>query len=940
MALATVVPGEARLLKDESTPYVVWLWRRLFTSLYLDWRYLFLQSILVNLVRALAPQRTDALNSYFVSNDRASVSTFRASMWVIRDILLQVQMFIVLALVCIRWAASQTAYVKNRTKVIASGGEDTLASFLFSMSCSSLFFAGAAVLGLVIFEPLLLFVDFKRHGDNFLSFFATKQADQWDIVLVSLHFFMALGSTAEHLSRCEIIAEDVLYRTDIGRNITMYFRLKRQLSVAATFTWVAFFFVRKSSFSIRLALRVVAAVFVLALACLHALASYYGLRHLIRTVDALDADLRIDYTRHGWVPGFLLKWTPRRKTERRTTYRNLLRVARQFFPIFLWHVSGRTVSAQIAMFISLCNWLPLVPAVQVELYSCIAVLTAICLFLFRLTMYMNPACVNTSGNEIPTLHVGFGMLVIKSQLLSCGPNNPDFRLKMVPASIERLFEAVTISYRWEPTTSFPVHVWNRDAPMTVQFRLDILQRAFNLLQARGIDLGWSTLVWFDQASIDQESEQFKSLLVPRMTACYALSAMTLVLDNTDTYPYGHQDNYYSRIWTFQEYCLPPCISVVSSSPLLTPAAVEANRRHIQNRYWSSSSGGNNNNNSSGHKPGKGTAVAAAEGYPNGEKQFFLVVGLDTTDTIDKWLHANPELISEYLATIDSRVGFKSSDRFAAIMQVIAGVICFTPAAVLQLKRAVLSTMAHKQSSLRGCTIIDNMSSAAASSAVAGGWLSTAPASAAAAGPPSHLVGTADVERILAGKPCPGDHGGRACLTFSEIDAVQEATSRPASASAAPPTAAAGTVTVGEGVAAGRGTGLLEILGSFVPYGNHDLPAIEVKALVDPSTRILRQLLVWPHSRGGGGGGGGDGCSHQHHLQRVCDGASQQQQGQQQRGVSGIGGSSGSGRQGQGQQQPGESAEGDPVGRLRLRGGLLQMIPVEMEDKQEWAIVLE
>ena len=54
-------------------------------------------------------------------------------------------------------------------------------------------------------------------------------------------------------------------------------------------------------------------------------------------------------------------------------------------------------------------------------------------------VFMNPACINESGDEIPVEHIGFGMLALKEQLSGMDPNSLDGNaLKLVPASIERI----------------------------------------------------------------------------------------------------------------------------------------------------------------------------------------------------------------------------------------------------------------------------------------------------------------------------------------------------------------------------------------------------------------------------------------------------------------------------------------------------------------------
>lgn len=65
-----------------------------------------------------------------------------------------------------------------------------------------------------------------------------------------------------------------------------------------------------------------------------------------------------------------------------------------------------------------------------------------------------------------------------------------------------------------------------------------------------------------QLSIDQQSPKYMRKLIPRMTMCYALSISTLVVDNSHQFSLGHADNYFSRIWTYQEFCLPASLIYV------------------------------------------------------------------------------------------------------------------------------------------------------------------------------------------------------------------------------------------------------------------------------------------------------------------------------------------------------------------------------------------
>lgn len=123
---ATVVPGVARVLREESSPRIVLFWRTWFHFFFLSWRYLVFQSVLINVVRALMPQRPEALTSYFGyrRGEYTPVGHFRAFVWIARDILVWMQMGVVLVSIVIRWLASRTAFVSNRTKVRGEGEKE------------------------------------------------------------------------------------------------------------------------------------------------------------------------------------------------------------------------------------------------------------------------------------------------------------------------------------------------------------------------------------------------------------------------------------------------------------------------------------------------------------------------------------------------------------------------------------------------------------------------------------------------------------------------------------------------------------------------------------------------------------------------------------------------------------------------------------------------
>jgi hypothetical protein len=138
----------------------------------------------------------------------------------------------------------------------------------------------------------------------------------------------------------------------------------------------------------------------------------------------------------------------------------------------------------------------------------------------------------------------------------------------------------------------------------------------------------------------------KMLLVPKMTACYALSSCTVAIDNSLEHPRGCPDNYYSRAWTFQEFCLPPSLLVFKPKALQDSAHDSEMRKNIQCGSWL---GG-------GDQKGQ-------------EFHNFLVVGTDSDDDVRQRLLDNPSLLSDYSSMCRERVAYVSSDRFPAILQV-------------------------------------------------------------------------------------------------------------------------------------------------------------------------------------------------------------------------------------------------------------------------------
>ena len=256
-----------------------------------------------------------------------------------------------------------------------------------------------------------------------------------------------------------------------------------------------------------------------------------------------------------------------------------------------------------------------------------------------------------------------------------------------------------------------------------------------------------------------------------MTACYALSSATLVLDNSLKYAAGDPDNYFSRTWTFQEFSLPPVIVMLTSSQ---PSEIPDTRTRylIQRRFWSTSD------------------------HP---LQEFKVMWYDSHTDIIRLLLDHPEIIHEYLHAADTRMSYSSSDRFAAIMQTISGVMCFTPEAVESLKMLVVSAIAQMPDRFQGCAIIDNA-----------GWS-------------TEMSGSANSSRILAGKSCPGDK-----LTLTSLLLLVK-----------------GGEVVTEGIKEGRERATSVSLSAiFDPYSAEaETTQLPVRVVLDPTTNIVQRVCV-------------------------------------------------------------------------------------------------
>ena len=209
MASVSPEPGGARLpcavIEDDSTPRVVRLWRSWFDLFFLNWRFALVLTLIVNLLRAVLPQRVELMNSYYSFTRQQpadGLPTAYICLWIVRDCLMQLQVLVILASILLRWLASKTAYVHNRTRMIAAG-RDIMSSYMISMACSGLFFSIAA--GLIAGLLLPVYVnDYSLNHQINMSFMSIPEGSsftRWDAYGIFLSFMLSLLTVAEHLSR-------------------------------------------------------------------------------------------------------------------------------------------------------------------------------------------------------------------------------------------------------------------------------------------------------------------------------------------------------------------------------------------------------------------------------------------------------------------------------------------------------------------------------------------------------------------------------------------------------------------------------------------------------------------------------------------------------------------------------------------------------------------
>lgn len=315
----------------------------------------------------------------------------------------------------------------------------------------------------------------------------------------------------EHLARKEIVWESVLLNSFTvrkrlgktsgsddeqtmlrrGRRVIFWFSLKRQTSSICFVGWTILFFCAGMP-GYLIAGRIYYTLFSLILLTIQIASFWNATAYLYIVVKRTPFELSMAGLEGVTVWGraippwqaallqvatlsFKLRWDKketgdneekRKKGAARVTFS---KIVKQCLYFLLWHTSGETFAAAVSLVVIALNFPPLIPMRQIYCYTVCFFGTMALLFLFWPLLNIDPFCLNTSGDEIPSYHLGFGMLVSKRQLFEAR-SKMGARIDLIPATIERIFEAVTISYRWEQDVDGGVHVrlWNRDEVEEVQ----------------------------------------------------------------------------------------------------------------------------------------------------------------------------------------------------------------------------------------------------------------------------------------------------------------------------------------------------------------------------------------------------------------------------------------------------------------------------------------
>jgi hypothetical protein len=296
-------------------------------------------------------------------------------------------------------------------------------------------------------------------------------------------------STRKRLGKISGSADEVMMLRR-GKNVIFWFSLKRQTSSICFLGWTVLFFcagmpgyliagrIYYTFFSLLLLIIQIAS-FWNAMAYLYiivkrtpyelSMAGLEGLTVWGMGISPWQASLLQAFTL-----SFKLRWDKKENGDSEEMRKkgaglSLGKAIKQCLYFLLWHTSGETFAGAVALVIIALNLPPLIPMRQTYCYTVCFFGTLALLVLFRPLLYIDPICLNTSGDEIPAYHLGFGMLVSKKQLFDARAT-VGARIDLVPATIERIFEAVTISYRWEQDVDGGIHVklWNREEVEEVQ----------------------------------------------------------------------------------------------------------------------------------------------------------------------------------------------------------------------------------------------------------------------------------------------------------------------------------------------------------------------------------------------------------------------------------------------------------------------------------------
>lgn len=321
-----------------------------------------------------------------------------------------------------------------------TSGLDTLTSLVITIACITLV---DCMFGLVAICCISSFwmLDFWRHGQVYPSFTPSSnpQYTYADAFLMVANIFGALATALEHFNRYEVLSEAVLMEAaGVGKPVLRAWQWKRRVSTASVVAWAVLFLLDKQSSYFLPLFRVVSSTCAFAVLLALANCAVHAWRFIWDVVHTNAKELDFKMTKHGlFFPASCeLRWVDRTELGNKSMPNFLT----QAWALSCWHVSSRSNVASAALNIYLTFLLPIMPAVQYEVFAA-ALLWSVGNLLFSWQMRQNPlAFLNASGSDIPAAYAGFGMLVEKGQLLRAAASGAAscVRMKMVPATVERV----------------------------------------------------------------------------------------------------------------------------------------------------------------------------------------------------------------------------------------------------------------------------------------------------------------------------------------------------------------------------------------------------------------------------------------------------------------------------------------------------------------------